>query len=631
MATSQMTPVMQHLRRFVFLRDALAMTDEQLLESFARRRDEVAFEVLIRRHGPLVMGVCRRVLRSHHDAEDAFQATFLILARKAASIAPRGSLGNWLYRIAFNAALKAKTVIGKRRLREKQVADMPESAVAAPSPWQDLQAVLDEELGRLPDKYLTTIILCDLEGKTRTECAAQLGWPEGTVAGRLARARALLAKRLTRRGVALSAGALASATSPTIASANVSASVITSTIEAASLYAAGQTLADVVSSNAAVLAEGVLKAMILNKIKTVTVYAAAVFLVSSLSIELLATGNGRAGLQSKSVLAPSDQPQVRGQEPQRPPAKEAERPQATVTWKERHTIEVERGTQIFSASISPDGKVVAYGMNEGTKLLDAVTGKELALVDKDVAFSTAISPDGKILATGGIARGGIQSVKLWDAATGKELATLADDTKNICKVAFAPGGKLLATAEGWALRLWDLETNKESRRFDFKSDKPEERVAFGVAFSPDGKTLASAEGQAKAVKLWDVASGKELKSFEGHTKWVIDVAFSPDGKTLASAGGEVKLWDVETGKQRAVFNLPTTNGRHSLAFSPDGKLLAMGGGTSNNVIIWDLQTGKEAVPLAHTEQVWSVAFSRDGTTLVTAGDDAVRIWKAEKK
>src|SRR5580765_8115173 len=111
MATSQLSSVIQDLRRFVFLRDAVGMTDEQLLESFVSRGDEVAFEILVRRHGAMVMGVCRRILRSHHDAEDAFQATFLVLARKAASISPRGALGNWLYRVAFNAALKAKAAL----------------------------------------------------------------------------------------------------------------------------------------------------------------------------------------------------------------------------------------------------------------------------------------------------------------------------------------------------------------------------------------------------------------------------------------------------------------------------------------------------------------------------------------
>src|SRR5262245_21352806 len=133
MATSQTSPVIQQLRRFVFLRDAVGLTDEQLLESFISRRDEVAFEVLVRRHGAMVMGVCGRVLGSHHDAEDAFQATFLVLARKAAVLAARGLVANWLYGVAYNTALKAKAVAARRRLREREGAQMPVTKTLAAS------------------------------------------------------------------------------------------------------------------------------------------------------------------------------------------------------------------------------------------------------------------------------------------------------------------------------------------------------------------------------------------------------------------------------------------------------------------------------------------------------------------
>src|SRR5436305_5459780 len=148
----------------------------------------------------MVWGVSRRVLRNHHDAEDAFQATFLVLVRRAASIASKELVANWLYGVAHQTALKARAMVAKRRGRERQVEVMPEPVIAEQEPWPDLQPVLDEELSRLPDKYRTVVILCDLEGVTRKEAARQLGCPEGTVAGRLARARAMLAKRLARGG-----------------------------------------------------------------------------------------------------------------------------------------------------------------------------------------------------------------------------------------------------------------------------------------------------------------------------------------------------------------------------------------------------------------------------------------------
>jgi RNA polymerase sigma factor (sigma-70 family) len=267
MATNQMSGFIQHLRRV--LRDGAGLTDGQLLGDYLSRRDEAAIAALVRRHGPMVWGVCRRVLRNHHDAEDAFQTTFLVLVRKAASIASRELLANWLYGVAHQTALKARATAAKRKERERQAAEMPEPAATQQDPWCDLQPLLDEELSRLPDKYRSVIVLCDLEGKTRKEAARQLGCPEGTVAGRLARARIMLAKRLTRRGVALSGGALAAVLSQQAASAGVPTSVAVSTIKAATLLAAGKAAATgVISVKVVALTEGVMKAMLLTKLKT---------------------------------------------------------------------------------------------------------------------------------------------------------------------------------------------------------------------------------------------------------------------------------------------------------------------------------------------------------------------------
>src|SRR5262249_48128930 len=155
---------------------------------------------LVRRHGPLVLGVCRRVLRDRHAAEDAFQATFLILLRRARSLDRRGSVASWLYTVAYHVALRARADAARRPPPARPVPQPPEAG------WADLQPVLDEELGRLPDSYRAVVVLCYLEGKTNVEAARLLGWPVGTVKGRLARARDLLRARLTRRGITLSAG-----------------------------------------------------------------------------------------------------------------------------------------------------------------------------------------------------------------------------------------------------------------------------------------------------------------------------------------------------------------------------------------------------------------------------------------
>jgi RNA polymerase sigma factor (sigma-70 family) len=270
MATSQMSEVIQHLRRTVFLRDGAGLSDGQLLEDYINRRDEAALAALVRRHAPMVWGVCRRVLCNYHDAEDAFQATFLILVRKAASIASRELLANWLYGVAHQTALKARATAAKRCARERQVTEMPEPAVAEQDLWRDLQPLLDDELSRLPDKYRAVIVLCDLEGKTRKEVARQLGVPEGTVASRLATARTMLAKRLARHGLVVSGGALAAVLSQNVATAGVPTTVVSSTIKVATLYAAGKAAAaGAISVKVAALTEGVMKAMLMSKLKLV--------------------------------------------------------------------------------------------------------------------------------------------------------------------------------------------------------------------------------------------------------------------------------------------------------------------------------------------------------------------------
>jgi RNA polymerase sigma factor (sigma-70 family) len=283
MPTSPMSEVIQDLRR-VMLRDEPGLTDGQLLEDYLGGQDAGAFEALVRRHGPMVWGVCRRVLGNHHDAEDAFQATFLVLVRKAASVSSRELLGNWLFGVAQRTALKAKALVARREGREKQVSEMPEPAVAEPDLWSDVQPLLDEELSRLPERYRVVIVLCDLEGKTRKEVARQLGCPEGTVAGRLARARALLAKRLARRGVAVAGGTLATVLAQNAASAGMPTAVVSSTIKAAG----GR-----ISARVAILTEGVLKAMFLHRLKSVLI--ALVVVMAALaggSVYLLPTHAG---------------------------------------------------------------------------------------------------------------------------------------------------------------------------------------------------------------------------------------------------------------------------------------------------------------------------------------------------
>lgn len=245
----------------------IEMTDGQLLESFVSRKDEAAFEALVLRHGPMVLGVCRRILGGSHDAEDAFQAVFLVLVRKAASIVPRELVANWLHGVAFRTANKARVMKATRRAREMHVRERPAPEDAHHELfWRELLPLLDSELQALPDKYRAPIVLCDLEGKQRREAALQLGWPEGTLSSRLAAGRKMLARRLGRRGVSLSLAAAPLVFTPVVEA--VPPALVSTTVQAGILAAAGYATAAVgVSATVAALADGVVKAMLLAKLK----------------------------------------------------------------------------------------------------------------------------------------------------------------------------------------------------------------------------------------------------------------------------------------------------------------------------------------------------------------------------
>ena len=277
-------------------RDLAGLTDARLLAGYVEGGDAAAFEALVRRHGPMVYGVCRRVLAGHQDAEDAFQATFLVLARKAAAVAPREFLPNWLHGVAHTTALQARRAAARRRAHEYRYAlrpapDAPESA------GDDLGPLLDRELGRLPERYRVAVVLCDLEGKTRTEAARQLSWPEGTVAGTLARARTLLAARLTRRGVTLAGVPLA-----TLLPADaVVAAAVTASLSGPS------------AGPVAALTHGVLHAMLLTKLKAAFAAFAAVAVVgygASLTLPAAASASGQEAPKPVPAAKPADAPKA---------------------------------------------------------------------------------------------------------------------------------------------------------------------------------------------------------------------------------------------------------------------------------------------------------------------------------
>jgi RNA polymerase sigma factor (sigma-70 family) len=277
------------------LRQALAVnevSDEQLLQQFIAGRDESAFAGIVRRHGAMVLGVGRRVLGNLHDSEDVFQATFLVLAQKARSVVHRDALASWLYRVAYRIALKARAGNDRRRRQEKQV-DLMSHPHSQPPLVEDWEVLLDQELSRLPEKYRVPVILCDLEGRTRKEVERRLHLAPGTLSSRLTTARRMLADRLARQGIAMSAGALAMAVSQ--ATAAVPAGLARATAAKAMLVAAGQFAG--ISSSVTILMKTGAKAMFLAKLKTTV---ATVMILGVLGASgLVYSGGGQAKPQSE--------------------------------------------------------------------------------------------------------------------------------------------------------------------------------------------------------------------------------------------------------------------------------------------------------------------------------------------
>jgi RNA polymerase sigma factor (sigma-70 family) len=301
-----MNPILHHVRRMALLQAANGPTDAELLELFLNRRDEAAFEALLRRHAPMVLGVCRRVLRHPQDAEDACQATFLVLARKAASLRSRDLLGHWLYGIALRTALKARAMNSKRRAREREVGRRARPEMPADESSEKLLARLDTEINRLPEKYRVPVVLCELQGKSRKEVATLLGLPEGTLSSRLAHARKLLARRLGTTKIV--SGAVLTGVLSADISAAAPSTLLRATAKAAVQQVSGQVVrAGEVSAQVLVLTEGVMKAMFLSKLKGVGAVVLAVALgAGGVSYHQVWAQTGRRGDSSGTANSQVD-------------------------------------------------------------------------------------------------------------------------------------------------------------------------------------------------------------------------------------------------------------------------------------------------------------------------------------
>jgi RNA polymerase sigma factor (sigma-70 family) len=616
MTGGKLQNVFVQIGRLVASRQAESLPDQELLARFLKHHDEAAFAALMERHGAMVLGVCRRVLKSPHDAEDACQAVFLVLARKAGSVRKQGSLGSWLHGVAWRVARKLRRSLARRSARENlAAAQMPAVSEPADMTWRDVLRVLDEELNRLPRVFKAPLVLCHLEGRTQDEAARELGWPRATVRNRLKRGREILRSRLARRGVTGSAVLAVSALTPGLCSAVVPPTLVVATVNASLAMATGKALPAAVPASVAALTREMMRAGLTAKLQLAVAMGLT---LAAVGLVVLWSAGGVPYTHDPDLLPP----------------------RLVERWTAAGQLEGHKG-HAWCVAFSPDGKVLASGAGGvlptpgELRLWDTSTGQLLVHLDTPRGVRcVAFAPEGNTLATAehdGKAR-------LRDVKTGSVLRTFEGHKDSIDTVSFAPDGKLLATSS-WdgTVKLWDTTTGKEVRTLAGQGGQ-----LFAVAFG-NNDTLAAGGANSMAT-VWDAATGRPRFTLQGHQGVVHWVACSPDGKTLATASWDktVKLWAAATGEPLATLR-GHTDRVLAVAFSPDGQTLASCSGkwsdrkirpevpSPGEVILWDVTTHKPRARLReHTDRVFGVSFSPDGNTLAVAGwDGSVKLWKRE--
>jgi RNA polymerase sigma factor (sigma-70 family) len=669
--------------------DTVAASDAYLLDCFLASGDQAAFGALVQRHGPLVLGVCRRVLRHHQDAEDAFQATFLVLVRKAGSIRKGTSLASWLYGVARRVAGDARRAATRRAARERRATNVRHAQPDLEAAWRELQAVLAQEVEHLPEKYQLPFVLCCLEGMSKAEAAAQLGWKEGTVSSRLAEARRRMQTRLTRRGLTLSAALCAVAAAANTASA-LSSALLTATVRAALCARAGTAVG--VSGRVAALANGVTKAMFVSNVKTATALLLAVgFLATAVATQLhrvLADPPAVSKDEGGRMKDKKESGLVHPSSFILPPSKDVLRLGAT---RLRH------GGSVSQLALSPDGtRVAAYGGGNlsvwDTRTGDLARRVELPKQTERLQASLVWLADGRgiVLLQGAdtrdIAKFQGADGYVWDFTDEKAVPKIppnwgmaigastdqlpADDELDWC-YAVSPDGKTLAVGRGrWirkdvgvfnpillsanppesldkdrAILLRPLKTGTAVS----KLPEPKELARLPgnckvLLFTPDGTRLVALKqvtGGHLGV-VWDLTTSKETARFKAPRptenlgeRGTCPLAVSNTTVAIGLEDGSTGLWDLATNTERKLHTDHVTKassestGTLAVAFAPNGQTLATGG-RDGLVKLWDVASGRHLRTLEQ-QYTWVVAlaWSRDSRTITSAGRGGViRLWDA---
>lgn len=674
MTAGQATPLLRHVRKLA-AGGATAMSDAELLECYVERHDDGAFDALMRRHGPMVLGVCRAVLRSDADAEDAFQATFLVLARKAGSIRRREGLGSWLHGVAYRVAQKARAATARRRAVEAKAAP-PAAASADDLSWGEVRALLHAELAGLPEHFRGPLVLCYLEELTHEEAARRLGWTQATVKGRLQRGRELLRRRLERRGLGLSAALAAVSLTGQAGAAALPAALAETTLQAVRTVAAGK----IVPGTAAALARGVAGPIGQAKLRVAAIALLVAVAGGVAHFSRAPTDAEPAAAAAKPPASPIDRTADRAGD---------RLPDGAVA--RLGTGRFNHGDGLNSLHFTPDGKTVISEGQGFIHLWDAGTGNALRRFATGAPpwfqHQTVLTADGKALISLGDWAGDI--VRTWDLAEGKEVGAVKLPMQrgvhsSYLLSALSPDGRLVAAqtadlirvfdaataAELWRLarekvdgrglffagndRLVTVENKKVIQLWEARTGKPIRQTGHDselelLTVSGDGRWLAGLERRMQPFKLpdgdtrtvherdvihvWDLTTAVRKHSLQPERKrWHFRVQFGGDEQLLFVSSFDeqraepwgVTVWDVNRG--RAVRELAGADGR-ALAVSPDGKRLVEG--DDGKFYLWDLTTGRIlADDESRLAQVQTLALSATGDRLFTFGDASVNTWDA---
>jgi RNA polymerase sigma factor (sigma-70 family) len=571
MAKAAASPILQLIRQVVEDGKVRELPDRDLLQRFHAQQDQAAFHALLRRHGPMVLDVCRGVLGDGPDAEDAFQAAFLALAQKAGSIRKGASVGSWLHGVVHRTALKARAQSAVRQRHEGRAPQRQTSETDDPS-WREVRQVLHDELGGISERYREPLVLCYLEGATQKRAAARLGLAERTVRERLERGRELLRVRLVGRGLGPAAILAAAAWPAATVSASVPAVLADSTVKAATFVAAGGAATSVVSARVAALTQGVLRTMLLTKLKvTLAALVIAGLLASGVLVASLCTEPAKpASALAKAVLAkPGDDKKAQpAQKPAGPGTLLLSRDGSVVALtpdgKEGDALIAPQGARTtFHSRLSPDGTRAAFAVNKGER---RGPGDDL---NAPWPFQVVIRKLG--------------------AADPTAVADFS--VKRLLTLCWAPDGKkvLVTNDTGGDGALENVLVDAESGKTEPIELPANVRV---LDWSGDGKTFLVLYQAEKKYRLGLAAKGekeaRELTELKVRFATNVVARFSPDGKQVlfTDADPEQKdaykwhrssnphLLDVATRKREPLAEFPDNAQCLGLAWSPDGKRVA---------------------------------------------------------